>query len=75
MKYLILLLIIGYQRFFSVFLRNILGIKSSCRFYPTCSQYARLSIEKEGVFKGGYLSFIRLLKCQPFYKLNYDRVI
>jgi len=67
MKYLILLLIIGYQRFFSVFLRNILGIKNSCRFYPTCSEFARLSIEREGVFKGSYSSFKRLLSCQPFY--------
>ncbi|OGH38908.1 MAG: membrane protein insertion efficiency factor YidD [Candidatus Levybacteria bacterium RIFCSPLOWO2_01_FULL_38_21] len=68
MKHLLLFLIVIYQKFFSIFFKNILGVQNACRFYPTCSEYTRLSIEKEGVLKGSYLSFIRLLKCQPFYK-------
>ena len=75
MKYLTLFIIISYQKFFSVILRNILGIKSSCRFYPTCSEFARLSIERQGVLKGSYLSFKRLLSCQPFYKEYNDKSV
>ena len=40
----------------------------SCRFYPTCSQYAFEAIEKYGAIKGGYLAVRRLLRCHPFYK-------
>ncbi|OGH13712.1 MAG: membrane protein insertion efficiency factor YidD [Candidatus Levybacteria bacterium RIFCSPLOWO2_02_FULL_37_10] len=75
MKYLLLVLIITYQKILSPVIKNTLGVSGSCRFYPTCSQYAYLIIEKEGVLKGSYLSFRRLIKCQPFYKENYDRSI
>jgi hypothetical protein len=44
----------------------------NCRFYPTCSSYCCLSIEKYGVLKGLYLSFKRVLKCNPFYKGGID---
>jgi putative membrane protein insertion efficiency factor len=57
-----------YQVIFSVFIKNMLGIKSSCRFSTTCSNYAKASIHDKGVIKGGYLSVVRILKCQPFYK-------
>ena len=42
-----------------------------CRFIPTCSQYALEAIEKYGAWKGGWLAFRRLLRCQPFYKGDY----
>ena len=42
-----------------------------CRFSPTCSQYAVEAIEKYGPWKGGWLAFRRLLRCQPFYKGDY----
>jgi putative membrane protein insertion efficiency factor len=58
-----------YQRTIAVVLFN-LGLKGDCRFSPTCSEYAKLSISQKGIFKGSYLSAIRLLKCQPFYKGN-----
>jgi len=57
-----------YQAFFSIFIKNILGVRSSCRFPMTCSNYAKTSIYEKGVIKGSYLSFVRILKCQPFYK-------
>jgi hypothetical protein len=38
----------------------------SCRFTPTCSEYARLAILKHGPFKGCMLAVGRLLRCQPF---------
>ena len=40
----------------------------SCRFTPTCSQYAIESIEEFGVFKGGVLAIKRISKCHPWHK-------
>ena len=37
-----------------------------CRFSPTCSQYALEALEKYGALKGGWLTFKRLLRCNPF---------
>ena len=48
--------------------------KPSCRFYPTCSQYALEAINKYGAFKGLYLSVRRILKCHPFHPGGYDPV-
>ena len=48
-----------------------------CRFIPTCSQYALEAVEKYGALKGGWLTFRRLLKCQPFHRqksIEYDPV-
>ncbi|MBS3995536.1 MAG: membrane protein insertion efficiency factor YidD [Alkaliphilus sp.] len=44
----------------------------TCRFYPTCSYYAIDALKKYGVFKGFYLSLIRVLKCHPFHPGGYD---
>ena len=38
----------------------------NCRFEPTCSQYAKESIEVHGAFIGGYYSLVRILKCGPW---------
>ena len=37
-----------------------------CRFIPTCSSYAIDAITKFGSFKGSYLAFRRILKCNPW---------
>jgi len=68
MKNALIKIIEIYQVIFSVFIKNILGIKSSCRFSTTCSNYAKESIYEKGLIRGSYLSLLRLLKCQPFYK-------
>jgi len=44
----------------------------SCRFTPTCSEYARLAFLKHGFFQGGALAAWRLLKCQPFHPGGVD---
>ena len=56
--------------------RNLSGLKgySSCKYFPTCSQYAIEAIEKYGPFKGGRLAIWRILRCNPFSKGGYDPV-
>jgi putative membrane protein insertion efficiency factor len=46
----------------------------ACRFFPTCSEYAKESFLKHGFFKGLYFSVKRLLKCHPFHPGGYDPV-
>ncbi|MBU3965099.1 membrane protein insertion efficiency factor YidD [Patescibacteria group bacterium] len=51
-----------------------LAINRVCRFYPTCSEYTRQSIEKFGIKKGVALSVKRILRCHPFTAGGYDPV-
>ncbi len=45
-----------------------------CRYYPTCSEYAKQSIKKHGAGKGVLLSFWRILRCNPWSKGGFDPV-
>lgn len=45
-----------------------------CRFHPTCSEYSKQSIEKFGLFKGGYLAIWRVLRCHPWSKGGIDEI-
>ena len=45
-----------------------------CRYYPTCSDYAYKSFNRHGIFKGGYLSIKRVLRCTPWHKGGIDNV-
>ena len=44
----------------------------TCRYVPSCSEYALTSVEKYGVVKGGLKSLWRVLRCNPFSKGGYD---
>ncbi|WP_231038553.1 membrane protein insertion efficiency factor YidD [Pectinatus haikarae] len=46
----------------------------SCRYIPTCSEYAVTAIEKYGVKKGGLMAIKRILRCHPFHEGGYDPV-
>ena len=46
----------------------------SCRFKPTCSEYAKLAILKYGFFKGIILGLKRLSKCHPWGGTGYDPI-
>ena len=62
MKSLLLALIRFYRRNISP------DTPPSCRFIPTCSEYALEAIEIHGVWRGGFLALKRLLKCHPFHR-------
>jgi len=68
MKFLLLKLIYGYQ----LLLSPIFG--SQCRFYPTCSSYAREAIELHGALKGSWLTLKRLVRCGPWHPGGVDPV-
>lgn len=46
----------------------------TCRFYPTCSSYALEALQVHGLFRGLWLSTIRILKCAPWHPGGYDPV-
>lgn len=46
----------------------------SCRYTPTCSEYALEALRKYGLFKGGYLAARRILRCHPWGGSGYDPV-
>lgn len=45
-----------------------------CRFYPTCSAYAREAVITHGIFKGALLTVYRLLRCHPLSRGGFDPV-
>ena len=49
-------------------------VGQSCRFYPSCSQYAKTAIKQYGAIRGSYLMVLRLLKCHPFHSGGIDEV-
>ena len=49
-------------------------IGNQCRFHPTCSDYTVLAIEKHGFWRGGYLAFKRIIRCNPFHPGGIDPV-
>lgn len=46
----------------------------SCRFVPTCSDYAMEAVDRHGVVRGGAMAVARLLRCHPFARAGYDPV-
>jgi putative membrane protein insertion efficiency factor len=46
----------------------------TCRFTPTCSQYAIEALKKHGVLKGAWLALLRILRCHPWGGCGYDPV-
>lgn len=62
-------------RFIKTYQNMPLASHSKCKFYPTCSNYAIEAINEYGSIKGSYLSFKRILRCNPFNKkFGYDPV-
>lgn len=49
-------------------------LPKSCKYYPTCSNYALEAYRKHGFIKGSILSFWRILRCNPWSKGGVDKV-
>jgi putative membrane protein insertion efficiency factor len=47
---------------------------ASCRFTPTCSQYAVDALREFGVVRGSWLALLRLAKCGPWHKGGWDPI-
>ena len=47
----------------------------SCRYVPTCSEYAMEAVERYGALRGGMMAAWRLLRCHPLAKGGYDPVV
>jgi putative membrane protein insertion efficiency factor len=65
-------LLIGLIRLYKITLSPLLG--NRCRFYPSCSDYAREAIDRFGALKGGYLAIRRLARCHPLCEGGLDPV-
>ena len=65
---MVMLPIRGYQKFISP------GLPPSCRFTPSCSQYALEAVAKYGALKGSWLAARRLVRCHPFNPGGYDPI-
>ncbi len=63
-------IIIGFLRFWRAFVSPL--YPPSCRYYPTCSEYAILSVEKHGALKGTLKALWRVLRCHPLSKGGVD---
>ena len=68
MRAVLIALIRGYQWFISPLLGN------HCRFYPSCSQYAREAIERHGAVRGVWLAIRRVARCHPWHPGGVDPV-
>jgi putative membrane protein insertion efficiency factor len=60
MRRLLIAMLEGYKRWVSPLL------PPACRFSPTCSEYARLALLEQGLWRGSLSAAGRLLRCQPF---------
>jgi len=69
MKSLALRLLRLYKRWISP------AFPPSCRYVPTCSEYAMEAVERYGALRGGALAAWRLLRCHPFAKGGLDEVL
>jgi putative membrane protein insertion efficiency factor len=67
-KSTVLLLLRGYKWALSPML------PPSCRYVPTCSEYAMEAVERYGALRGGWMAMARLLRCHPFVKGGHDPV-
>jgi hypothetical protein len=64
----VVLTIVLYQRLISPFLGP------TCRFYPSCSQYAKEAVLKHGLLRGVNLAVRRIVRCNPWNPGGVDTV-
>ena len=67
-KVIALALIRFYKRFISPL------FPPSCRYVPTCSEYAMIALQRYGFLKGSWLAIKRISRCHPWHSGGYDPV-
>ncbi|MCL2738072.1 MAG: membrane protein insertion efficiency factor YidD [Bacteroidales bacterium] len=72
LRRLVLLPLVGLIRFYQYGISPF--IAKSCRFIPSCSEYAIEALYKHGPLKGLYLTLRRILRCHPWGGSGYDPV-
>ena len=65
-------LLIGAIRVYQIALSPYFG--NQCRFYPTCSEYAREAVARHGALKGAWLAVRRIGRCHPYRPGGHDPV-
>ncbi|MBE6848049.1 MAG: membrane protein insertion efficiency factor YidD [Ruminococcus sp.] len=68
MRFVLLALIRFYRRWISPL------FPPCCRYRPSCSRYGLTAVERFGALRGGWLIFLRILRCNPFCKGGWDPV-
>jgi|SRR5580698_8507979 putative membrane protein insertion efficiency factor len=68
-KFVALQLLRGYKSAISPLL------PPSCRYIPTCSDYATEAVERYGVLRGSWMALTRILRCHPFVRGGCDPVV
>ena len=71
-KSIAILPLVAIVRFYQLFISPL--TPPSCRFTPTCSQYALQALRKHGLVKGSWLTIKRLAKCHPWGGSGYDPI-
>ena len=66
MKQAVIFLVRAYRLLLSPYL------PPSCRYLPTCSQYAEEALDKYGALKGGMIALKRISRCHPWGGSGYD---
>ena len=65
-------IVLGLIRFYQLAISPLLP--PSCRYVPTCSEYAIIAIQRYGALKGSFLAIKRIGRCHPFHEGGYDPV-
>jgi len=65
-------LFIGLIKLYQWLVSPVLG--GRCRFYPTCSEYAKQALKEHGIVRGSLLMIKRLARCHPFCEGGVDLV-
>ena len=72
MKKVIIFPFLAIIKFYQNFVSPLLP--STCRYTPTCSEYAKQSLVKHGLIKGSFISIKRIIKCNPWGGNGHDPV-
>ena len=66
-------LVLGLLRFYKAAVSP--WLPPSCRYVPSCSEYAAEAVARFGVVRGGWVAAARVLRCHPFVHGGYDPVV